>query len=59
MLIETMRDYYSLILERSLRLTNIATQMNRSAVWTADHVQAEEENRQADQDLMVQSLQLA
>lgn len=58
MLIETMRDYYSVILERSLRLTNIATQMNRSAIWTSDHDQAEAENVEADKDLMKQSLRL-
>jgi hypothetical protein len=59
MIFQTMRDYWNVTLERSMRLTNIATEMNRSAIWTPDQDIAEEENRQADQDLMVQSLRLA
>ena len=58
MLFDTMRNYYSFMLERGVRLTNIAIEMDRAIVWEADQDIAEQDNLEADQDLIKSSLRL-
>jgi hypothetical protein len=59
MLFQGMNKYPGFIVARFERLRQVAQDMNRSAIWTADHNQAEAENVEADMDLIKQSLRLA